>query len=80
MIKEIDKEFDRLNQFSTKVYNGRNLIYWGAVALVFIGIVVVTVAIQVKGDDTTKNIFAGCIGVVTTLLVWGFEQIRATYL
>ena len=48
--------------------------------IVFLGIIVVTVLIQVKGDDTTKNIFAGCIGVVTTLLVWGFEQIRAKYL
>jgi deoxycytidine triphosphate deaminase len=80
VIKEIDKEFDRLNQFSTKMYNARNLIYWGSVVIVFLGIIVVTVLIQVKGDDTTKNIFAGCIGVVTTLLVWGFEQIRAKYL
>ena len=80
MMKEIDKEFDLLNQFSTKVYNWRNFVFWGTVAIVYVIIIGITVCVFVYGDDMMQGIVTSCVGAITALLLWIFGQIKAAYL
>lgn len=80
MIAEMDTEFERLNQFSAKMYNFRSFIFWGIVAVIFGCIIAVTIYVHVSCTYTAQSIVTNCVTVITALLIWILGHIKNTYL
>lgn len=80
MIAEMDAEFDRLNQFSAKMYNWRRFIFWGIVAVIFGGMLGVTIYINLTQNATWRSTINGCAAIMTSLLLWILQRVADKYI
>lgn len=80
MIKEMDAEFERLNQFSTKMYNGRSLAFWAIVIVCFGCMLAAIIFVNLSFNDNIKSMVNNGVTLLSALLIWVFGQIKNRYL
>lgn len=80
MIEEMDAEFERLNQFSTKMYNWRSFIFWGIIAIIFCIMIGIIIYVNVSSNEALQRVVNACSAIMATLLLWIFQRVADKYI
>lgn len=70
MIAEMDNEFERLNKFSSRMYNLRSFIF-GVLAVSIFAVLIGAIFLTfIYGDDTCQKIVTSSVAVISAFVIW----------